>query len=146
MFDLYYPPENDEKCSLKRDQFFTRKLDKFHLKLTINVQGIFVTRWWFQICFFPPYLGTWSNLTNIFQMGWNHQLGKKYLTLPVWSVHGNSRQCLFGRCNVKLQKLRLAPVLKHQQQGFEPVLCVWWGFKQGKKIQRSTVPPKRSKK
>ena len=23
---------------------------------------------------FHPYLGTWSNLTNIFQMGWNHQL------------------------------------------------------------------------
>ena len=22
-----------------------------------------------------PYLGKWSNLTNIFQMGWNHQLG-----------------------------------------------------------------------
>ena len=22
----------------------------------------------------PPYLGTWSNLTDIFQMGWNHQL------------------------------------------------------------------------
>ena len=33
------------------------------------------TRWWFQICFFVhPYLGGWSNLTNIFQMGWNHQL------------------------------------------------------------------------
>ena len=24
---------------------------------------------------FQPYLGKWSNLTNIFQMGWNHQLG-----------------------------------------------------------------------
>ena len=23
---------------------------------------------------FHPYLGKWSNLTNIFQMGWNHQL------------------------------------------------------------------------
>ena len=33
------------------------------------------TRWWFQIFFyFHPYLGRWSNLTNIFQMGWNHQL------------------------------------------------------------------------
>ena len=26
------------------------------------------------ICYFYPYLGKWSNLTNIFQMGWNHQL------------------------------------------------------------------------
>ena len=32
------------------------------------------TGWWFQIFFyFHPYLGKWSNLTNIFQMGWNHQ-------------------------------------------------------------------------
>ena len=33
---------------------------------------------WFQICFiftiFHPYLGKISNLTNIFQRGWNHQL------------------------------------------------------------------------
>ena len=27
------------------------------------------------IFYFHPYLGKWSNLTNIFQMGWNHQLG-----------------------------------------------------------------------
>ena len=26
------------------------------------------------ICYFRPYLGRWSILTNIFQMGWNHQL------------------------------------------------------------------------
>ena len=26
------------------------------------------------ICYFEPYLGKWSNLTNIFQRGWNHQL------------------------------------------------------------------------
>ena len=24
--------------------------------------------------YFHPYLGRWSNLTNIFQVGWNHQL------------------------------------------------------------------------
>ena len=26
------------------------------------------------ILYFQPYLGKWSILTNIFQMGWNHQL------------------------------------------------------------------------
>ena len=26
------------------------------------------------IFYFHPYLGKWSNLTDIFQMGWNHQL------------------------------------------------------------------------
>ena len=31
------------------------------------------------ICYLHPYLGNISNLTNIFQGGWNHQLGKFYL-------------------------------------------------------------------
>ena len=35
----------------------------------------YLSRWWEQIFFiFTPYLEKWSNLTNIFQMGWNHQL------------------------------------------------------------------------
>ena len=25
------------------------------------------------ICYFQPYLGRWSNLSNILQTGWNHQ-------------------------------------------------------------------------
>ena len=29
------------------------------------------------IFYFHPYLGKWSNLTNIFQLGWKHQLGKE---------------------------------------------------------------------
>ena len=34
------------------------------------------TRWWFQtFIYFHPYLGKWSNLTNIFRTGWfNHHL------------------------------------------------------------------------
>ena len=40
------------------------------------------TGWWFEMFFyFHPYLGKWSNLTNIFQMGWNHQL-EKHFSLP----------------------------------------------------------------
>ena len=31
--------------------------------------------------YFHPYLGKWSNLTNIFQTGWNHQL----VMNPYWS-------------------------------------------------------------
>ena len=34
-----------------------------------------LTRWWFQTFLFSSRtLGKWSNLTNILQMGWNHQL------------------------------------------------------------------------
>ena len=43
----------------------------------LNHMHIYIYRctgWWFQIFFYVhPYLGKWSNLTNIFQMGWNHQ-------------------------------------------------------------------------
>ena len=36
---------------------------------------MFSYRWWFQIFFiFTPTWDKWSNLTNIFQLGWNHQL------------------------------------------------------------------------
>ena len=44
--------------------------------MLISYLMLFTTRWWFQIYFFQPYLGKYSNLTNIFQMGWNHQLDK----------------------------------------------------------------------
>ena len=40
-----------------------------------GVWSLFYTRWWLQIFFIlTPYLGKISTLTNIFQMGWNHQL------------------------------------------------------------------------
>ena len=39
-----------------------------------------LSRWWSQSLFYlHPYLGKWSNLPNIFQMGWNHQLVKLQL-------------------------------------------------------------------
>ena len=46
---------------------------KFRQVLYINHQQ--VSGWWFHIFFicFHPYLGKWSNLTHIFQMGWNNQ-------------------------------------------------------------------------
>ena len=37
------------------------------------------------MCYFHPYLGKWSGLTNIFQMGWNHQLGIVWgNTMDIW--------------------------------------------------------------
>ena len=45
------------------------------------------------IFYFHPYLGRWSQLTNIFQMGWNHQLER-------WSQSGFSLdQRFFFRCS-----------------------------------------------
>ena len=45
--------------------------------------------WWFQIFFsFHPYLGKFSNLTHIFQMGWNHQLVLLLRAGPAWFFFG----------------------------------------------------------
>ena len=47
-------------------------LFRFRKKIWVVVSNIF---------YFHPYLGKWSNLTNIFRMGWNHQLEDIY---PKW--------------------------------------------------------------
>lgn len=49
-----------------------------------------LTNWWFQIFFsnLSPYLGTWSKLANVFQMGWNHsQLAKVNAQTFLLKVH-----------------------------------------------------------
>ena len=38
----------------------------------------------FNYFLFHPYLGKWSNLTNIFQMSWNHQLVKVFIEFFFW--------------------------------------------------------------
>ena len=61
------------QCFVFLDVFFRRK------KLPSCV-GTITARWWFQICFiFTSILGKISNLTNIFQVGWNHQLDSNHL-------------------------------------------------------------------
>ena len=55
------------------------------------------TRWWFQIFNFHPYLEKWSNLTNMFQLGWNHQL-ENYAPL-------NGACCLFKILDVFFEVL-----------------------------------------
>ena len=54
-----------------------------------------ISRWWFQtILYFHPYLGKIPNLTNIFQMDWNHQLVYLWMLPPgkrMPSGHQNDR-------------------------------------------------------
>ena len=46
-------------------------------------QQLTITRWWFQIFFiFTPTWGRFPILTNIFQMGWNHQPVNHQLRIP----------------------------------------------------------------
>ena len=60
----------------------------FLLRWWFRIWGLFFPKWsansileivgnlggGFKYFYFPPYLGKISHLTNIFQMGWNHQL------------------------------------------------------------------------
>ena len=59
------------------------------------------------IFYFHPYLGKWSNLTNIFQLGWNHQLewydaigdtvGRKFGIRQAWNLANmEDHPCLVG--------------------------------------------------
>ena len=60
-------------------------------------------RWWFQIFFiFTLTWGKVSNLTNIFQMGWNHQLVYHGIS---WSKTLNCRQC---QCHARMRAVQLA--------------------------------------
>ena len=53
-----------------------RSIEAFFVKGWAFFSGILQVFWVvvLNIFYFHPYLGKWSNLTNIFQMGWNHQL------------------------------------------------------------------------
>ena len=59
--------ENLKQKTAAVENLFGRKI--FWTKLNWKK----LTRWWFHL-FFHPYLGKWSNFTNIFQLGWKHQL------------------------------------------------------------------------
>ena len=54
------------------------------------------------IFYFHPYLGKWSNLTNIFQMGWNHQLVHDGVILPTWRQSRD--ELLFANLAANTQK------------------------------------------
>ena len=41
------------------------------------------------IFYFHPYLGKWSHLTNIFQMGWNHQLENMFFMVLILKDEGS---------------------------------------------------------
>ena len=57
---------------------------------------IWVVVW--NIFYFHPYLGKWSNLTNIFQMGWNHQLDIHIPLIRMIELEDRNRCCTCGGC------------------------------------------------
>ena len=53
----------------------------FHQHSSTDINSIWVVV--LNMFYFHPYLEKWSNLTNIFQMGWNHQLGMFFFFDPL---------------------------------------------------------------
>ena len=64
------------------------------------------------IFYFHPYLGKSSNLTNIFQVGWNHQIEKSQTCfgwmLTAWLLIGNGISCK------ERKDLKILVKVKHQ--------------------------------
>ena len=65
---------------------------------------------------FHPYLGKWSNLTSIFQMGWNHQLVFfslhqlfHFTSFPIVTTPETHDSYQFPMCNKQHEKCNMSP-------------------------------------
>ena len=76
----------EEGHEASTNTFFERDNGNTHKKLSVGFEKIY----------FHLYLGKWSNLTNIFQMGWNHQPENDFQILLILS-HPASSCCLRGK-------------------------------------------------
>ena len=79
--DINTPRWTKEKKRMQKqvgfdDQKGKKKLQSLWMKC--------MARWWFHFFYFDPYLGKWSNLTNIFQMGWHHQLDRDSKSICIY--------------------------------------------------------------
>ena len=76
--------------------------------------------WWFQ-----PYLGKWSNLTNIFQMSWNHQV------VMIWSHDLMIHQCFLADVSGSRPSTRVPNSLGQEPSDQAPPqegLHLWTGW------------------
>ena len=85
------PPRKSEITNLQTGRMSSRFFVYFGLVKGVKLGG------GFKYFYVHPCLGKWSNLTNIFQMGWNHQLGN--VCLPKWAFQKNlGERCSFCVC------------------------------------------------
>ena len=93
------------------------------------IMNVLFTRWWFQIYFifiyFHPYLGKISILTNIFQMGWSHQLFVFGCFLPWRWVEWTWQLVVF--VFLKAKPKNLLPTFQTATTT-RPIVKVRWGF------------------
>ena len=77
--------------------FFRKGPGDLDIKFASQVCQVFSLSFWVvvsNIFHFHPHLGKWSNVTNIFRMGWNQQLGLIGIVIEMGSL-GNPRR-IFG--------------------------------------------------
>ena len=83
-------PQFPGTLSLERDSWKSWRFFQEKSRLVDGIIWVVATQ---RFCYFQSYLGNWSSMTNIFQMGWNHQpdydLAKIYyaLELPPQTPH-----------------------------------------------------------
>ena len=79
--EVVYPPLHDveelEILRLGRKRF---KIKVLHQQWLLKPCSEVVVS---NIFYFDPYLGKWSNLTNIIEMGWNHQLDVGWFNINI---------------------------------------------------------------
>ena len=96
-------------------------------------------KWWsedwvvvWNIFYVHPYLGKWSNLTNIFQMGWNHQPEDHiYLFIFFW---GGGELLLLGMVN----RLNSSIETRRQKSDWRQGLWQWQWLCGSEKLPRLT--------
>ena len=72
-YDISHREEKFDPCKGLARKFCTNPSGRAGWKMWLESWN-FITRWWFQNKkYVHPYLGKITILTNIFQMGWNHQ-------------------------------------------------------------------------
>ena len=84
---------------------------RFHISLTgefltlkPKISSFACSRWWFQIFFYVhPYLEKVSNLTNLFQLGWNHQLD--VASDEIYPIFGRVNPRCFLRRDISMRNL-----------------------------------------
>ena len=92
-----------------------------------------ITRWWQlkDVLCSPRSLGKWSKLTNIFQIGWSHQVDKYCGHLKFWikgcdkdlKTHLNTREVFFSSRNLKT-KVPVDILLMVQKSGDHHLGCI----------------------
>jgi len=95
--------------------------------------------------YFYPYLGKWSNLTNIFQMGWNHHLEKWDKCLAAqrrqdWKGSTLIWEAPFGMRSEMFSAMAGGPKVCVEMEALTNVVCLRWFFADSTRVNHGKSP------